>query len=96
MDTLTLVLILLIGLGIYLLNQNKTKNTKSKAVKKSEIIDSYKKQMKDVLVQNEDNKSKQLEEKIKLLKRINHELSMNLFFNEDEAKKLLKELTTQK
>jgi hypothetical protein len=96
MDTLTLVLIFLIGLGIYLLNQSKTKNTKSKAVKKSEIIDSYKKQMKDVLQKNEDDKSKQIQEKIKLLKKINYELSMNLFFDEKEAKELLNELTTLK
>ena len=31
---------------------------------------------------------------IKLLKQINHELSMNLFFEKDEATKLLKELSS--
>lgn len=96
MDILTLILIFLMGLGIYLLNQSKKKNIKPTAVKKSEIIDSYKNQMREVLDKNQDDKSKQLKEKIKLLKQINHELSMNLFFDEKEAKELLNELTALK
>lgn len=93
MDISTLLLIILIPLGIYLfINQNKQKNIKSKAVKKSEIIEEYKSQMRAVIDENRDNPQKQKEEKIKLLKKINAELSMNLFFDETEAKELLDEL----
>ena len=93
MDILTLLLIILIPLAIYLIiNQNKQKNIKDTAVKKSEIIAEYKSQMQAVITQNAHDPQKQKEEKIKLLKKINHELSMNLFFDENESKEILNEL----
>lgn len=93
MDISTLLLIILIPLGIFLfLKQNKQKQAKPEAVKKDEIIQEYKNQMRDVLSRNNDNKTKQLAEKTKLLKKINYELSMNLFFDEKESKKIISEL----
>lgn len=93
MDIYTLLLIILIPLGIYLfINQNRQKNIKSEVVKKSEIIADYKAQMQIVLDKNRDNPQKLKEEKIKLLKKINSELSMNLFFDAEEAKEVLNEL----
>lgn len=93
MDISTLLLIILVPLGIYLfINQNKQQNIKSAAVKKSEIIEDYKSQMKAVLIEYENDSEKQKEEKIKLLKKINSELSMNLFFDEQEAKEILNDL----
>jgi len=46
------------------------------------------------LLKYQNDKNLQREEKIKLLKKINDELSMNLFFNKDEATELLKELSS--
>lgn len=95
MDSLTLILIFLIFFAIFLfVTANKKKNTKAPAVKKEELIQDYKNQMKELLLKYENNKQLQTQEKIKLLKQINHELSMNLFFNKEEATKLLKELST--
>lgn len=92
MDTLTIILILLIALAIFLfINQNK-KNIKAPAVKKEEIIEAYKFQMKEVIEKYNNDKVKQKEEKVKLLKKINYELSMNLFFDEEESKKIISEL----
>lgn len=34
-----------------------------------------------------------MQERIKFLKRVNYELSMNIFFDENEAKELLQELS---
>jgi len=94
MDILTIILILLIILAIYLfINRNK-KNVKSSAVKKEEIIQEYEKQMLEVIEKNRDNQSTLISEKTKLLKKINHELSMNLFFDEDEAKAILRHLNS--
>lgn len=93
MDISTLLLIILIPFGIILyINQNNKKNIKSAAVKKSEIIEDYKNQMKETVLLYKDDAIKLKEEKTKLLKKINYELSMNLFFDESEAKELLTEL----
>ena len=35
----------------------------------------------------------QLQEKLKFLKRINYELSMNIFFEKEEARELIQELS---
>ncbi|MGB1226701.1 MAG: hypothetical protein ACPG9K_02335 [Poseidonibacter sp.] len=95
MDALTLILIFLIFFAVFLyFSANKKKNIKEPAVKKEELIQSYRNQMKEVLKKHENDKQVQTSEKIKLLKKINHELSMNLFFEKEEASKLLKELST--
>ncbi len=97
MDSLTLILIFLIFFAIFLfITANKKKNTKVPAIKKEELIQSYKNQMKELLLRYENDKKIQTQEKIKLLKQINHDLSMNLFFEKEEAIKLLKELSTLK
>ena len=67
--------------------------TKSKVVKKDELIESYKLELQDILKEYEDNKEIQIQERIKFLKRVNYELSMNIFFDENEAKELLQELS---
>ena len=67
--------------------------TKSKVVKKDELIESYKLELQDILKEYEDNKELQMQERIKFLKRVNYELSMNIFFDENEAKELLQELS---
>lgn len=95
MDLLTLILIFLIFFVIFLfITAKKKKNIKAPVVKKEELIQSYKNQMKELLLKYEHDKKLQTQERIKLLKKINQELSMNLFFEKEEATKLLKELST--
>lgn len=67
--------------------------SKSKIIKKYEIIDNYKKELVEILENSKDNKDLQVQERIKFLKRVNHELSMNIFFDESESKEILKELS---
>lgn len=94
MDTLTLILIFLIFFAFFLfLTAKKKNNIKAPAVKKEELIQNYKKQMIELLKKHKNDKEKQTKQKIKLLKQINQELSMNLFFEKVEARKLLQELS---
>lgn len=93
MEISTLLLLILIPLAIFLIikQQNKTK-IKSAVVKKEEIIEEYKRQIREVISKNKNDKTALLREKTKLLKKINYELSMNLFFDEKESKKIILEL----
>jgi hypothetical protein len=74
----------------------KSKNTfiKPAVVKKDELIQNYKDELLEILEKHEDNKQLQFQEKIKFLKRVNYELSMNIFFDEVEAKNLIQELSS--
>lgn len=93
MEISTLLLLILIPLAIFLIikQQNKTK-IKSAVVKKEEIIEEYKRQIREVISKNKNDQTALLREKTKLLKKINYELSMNLFFDEKESKKIILEL----
>jgi len=79
---------------IYLyFKNNKTNFVKPKAVKKEELIESYRVELLEILEKYEDNKELQLQEKLKFLKRVNYELSMNIFFEKEEARNLIQELS---
>jgi hypothetical protein len=77
-------IVILIALVIFQSNKLKFVN-KSSIVKKSEIIDGYKDKIKTM-----NNKK----EKIVYLKIINQELSRNIFFDQDEIKEIMKDLTS--
>lgn len=97
MEALILIVlaILFVFVLIYLKNSFFSVQTvnKSKAVKKEEIIENYETKMKDLVLKHSSNKENLTNEKIKLLKQINHELSMNLFFDEIEAKQIIQKLS---
>ena len=90
-----LALLLSAGLTLVFIYFKKNKNVviKSAPVKKEELIQGYKEELLNILEENKDNKELQSQEKIKFLKKVNYELSMNIFFDEIEAKKLIQELS---
>lgn len=93
MEISTLLLLILIPLAIFLIiKQQKKTKIKSAVVKKEEIIEEYKRQIREVISKNKNDQTALLREKTKLLKKINYELSMNLFFDEKESKKIILEL----
>ncbi|MGA1932436.1 hypothetical protein ACH5BF_06890 [Arcobacter sp. YIC-464] len=94
MDFLTLVLIILIVFAAYLIfKQFFTKTaTKPTAVKKEEIVEEYKLKLEEIKEKHKNNDLKLKEEKIKFIKQVNYELSMNLFFDEHESKKIIQDL----
>jgi hypothetical protein len=73
--------------------QKKTTFIKPVAVKKDELIQGYKDELLEILEANKQNKELQFQERIKFIKKVNYELSMNVFFDEVEAKDLIKELS---
>ncbi len=75
------------------LKKSKTVFVKPKAVKKDELIQSYRVELLEILEKYEDNKDLQFQEKLKFLKRVNYELSMNIFFEKEEARELIQELS---
>jgi len=85
--------VLYLHFSLYLLREKTSSVLKPKVVKKDELIESYKIELQDILERYEDNKELQMQERIKFLKRVNYELSMNIFFDENEAKELLQELS---
>ena len=90
-----LALLLSEGLTLVFIYFKKNKNVviKSAPVKKEELIQGYKEELLNILEENKDNKELQFQEKIKFLKKVNYELSLNIFFDEIEAKKLIQELS---
>ena len=75
------------------LRKNKTILVKPEAVKKDELIQNYRVELLEILEKYEDNKDLQFQERIKFLKRVNSELSMNIFFEKEEARNLIQELS---
>ena len=75
--------VLAIVLLIAKLLRNNPFENKSSIVKKSEIIDGYKKSL---------DKLSNKDEKNQLLKQINNELAMNIFFDQDELRKTMQDL----
>lgn len=81
-------------LGYFYFKKNNATFIKPQAVKKDELIQSYKLELLELLNKYEENKELQLQEKLKFLKKVNHELSMNIFFEKEEARSLIQELSS--
>ena len=95
MEQIALILILALGAYFIFKKMPLTKSeNKSEVVKKSEIIDGYKKQIDLLNLKYKDDLATLKIEKTKLLKSINAELSQNIFFDADELKKTVQELTS--
>ena len=95
MDWVTLLLVLLIIVALYLwFKKGKKVNHKSAALKKDELINMYRKQMKQTLEECSFNQESLTTEKSKLLKKIHHELHNNIFFDDDEVKKIIQDLAS--
>ena len=74
---------------IYFTNKNILKKTQSKL----DIINRYKIALLKILNESKDDKELQRSNKIEFLKRVNDELSRNIFFEKHEIKVVLEELS---
>ncbi|QKF59009.1 hypothetical protein ACN2EN_05030 [Aliarcobacter lanthieri] len=86
--TLILTAILII-LFIYFNSKNIVRKTQSKL----NIINQYKNALLKVLEEHKDDKDLQTKNKIEFLKKVNQELSMNIFFERHEVHIVLEELS---
>ncbi len=66
---------------------------KPKKVKKQEIVEEYTQKLKDELDALKDDKQAQVAKKSQLLKVYSDELSRNIFFEEDEVREIILELS---
>ncbi len=91
------LLILSIALGflyLFIKSNKPTQKHKSKIQKQAEILENYKQKMNNDLVEYDGNKALFLEKKTELLKVFAQELSMNMFFDKDETRELIRELAS--
>jgi len=78
----------------YKVFQNQTNtDIQTKEEKRSEIVKGYKRQMSDALLELKDDKEKRVLKKQQLLKVFSEELSRNIFFEADENRDIIAELS---
>jgi DNA anti-recombination protein RmuC len=76
----------------YIVLRKTNHKLKQTAIKKSEIINNYERELKALLEQHNDDKITQLEQKKRYLKQCNDELSRNIFFTADETSDIIQKL----
>ena len=67
----------------------------SKEEKKYEIINGYKKQLREALEPLKNNDSLRVAKKKELLLKFTNELSLNIFFDQDENKEIISDLSQE-
>jgi len=98
MDWVIIVLLILIGavLGLLLFGNKLTipsKNIRSTAVKKDEILAQYKKELQNILSQYDD-KDEQVKQKKLFLHKVTSELSRNIYFTPEQNKQIIQTLAS--
>ncbi len=91
----TLVGIAIFALIVYktLTNEN-TAKIQSKEEKSHEIVNNYRKEIREELTLLKDDSQAQLAKRKELLNKFNLELSSNIFFDAYEVREILKELSS--
>ena len=97
MDTtiiFTLIGLFLIALiSFFIFGKNVTKIVKTKEEKKEEIRDEYRQKLRTALLEDTDDKNQRVAIKKELLRRCSAELSLNIFFDADDIREIILELS---
>lgn len=88
-------IVIFIIIIIMTMRSNVVEIVKSKEEKKADIIDGYKQELKLALDPLMDDMDARVAKKSELLKKFSDELSLNIFFDKDELKKIILELSQQ-
>lgn len=91
---LTGIVVLLLVI-IFTLKNTPKKQVKAKEEKRYEIINDYKNKLREALAPLENNKEAMLAKKSELLKKFSHELSLNIFFDKNEIREIVLELSKE-
>ena len=95
MDIVLILLILaLLVVGILIFLNGNSNNIKPTAVKKHEIIEQYEKELKSILNKYKHDNETMIQQKKNFLQKCNSELSRNIFFDENESKKIIQKLAS--
>ncbi|MGB5867598.1 MAG: hypothetical protein WBG69_06980 [Arcobacteraceae bacterium] len=87
------LLIIVFFVVLFFIVSKKSYKIKNSAIKKEEIIQQYENDLKNILSQYTDDKTKQIEEKKIFLQNCNSELSRNIFFTQEESLQILQRLS---
>jgi len=86
--------IVITALMLYVMRPKITTIVQTKREKREEIIDGYKKQLREVLEVIQDNDEKTAK-KVALLKKFSDELASNIFFDGNEIHEIILELSKE-
>ncbi|MBL0708990.1 MAG: hypothetical protein JJW00_08085 [Sulfurimonas sp.] len=85
----------LILIVVVTFRSSKSVKVNSSIQSKEDIINRYKKQLKDELALLKDDKELRMSKKNQLLKKFNSELALNIYFDKSEIRDLLLELSKE-
>ena len=84
---------LVVVIAVTLRSGNSDKEIKTKKQKKAEIIAQYKSELQNALNPLKEKQAERLAKKTAMLKKFSDELSRNIFFDKDEIREVILELT---
>lgn len=91
-DTVLLVLVI-IFIGLFIFRNKTTVIKKSSEVKKEEIINQYIQELQTLIEKHKNDSEMLKKEKLNFIKNVNSQLNKNIFFTQNEIKKIIYELT---
>ncbi len=92
LGTIAALLLLFAMIFFKLVYKQVRMNKKNESISKQDIVNTYESEMRTLLLHK--NKEELSEHKILLLKKISSELHRNIFFDEKEAKEIVKYLAS--
>jgi len=88
-------IVIFIAIVIMTMRSNVVEIVQSKEEKRADIINRYKKELKEELVLLQDDTNARVAKKSELLGKFNSELSLNIFFDKDELREIILELSQE-
>ena len=80
---------------IFTLKKSPTSNVQTKEGKKQQIINDYKKELREALEPLKNDREVLVRKKSELLKKFSNELALNIFFDKDELRVIISELSIE-
>ena len=88
-------IVIFIIIIIITMRSNVVKIVQSKEEKREEIVDGYKRELKSELEALKNDRDARVAKKSEMLKRFSYELSLNIFFDKDELREIILELSKE-
>ena len=92
METLMVMLLLVGAIIMFFVFQKNIRPKRSTYLKKEQIVFDYESELQNILIDNKDDKNRQIREKKRFLIKCSCELSRNIFFDEKESKEVIQKL----
>ena len=86
-------IVIFVIIVVMTMRSNVVEIVQSKEEKRADIINGYKQELKAVLEPLEDDAEARVAKKNEMLKKFSNELSLNIFFDKDELREIILELS---